>query len=101
TCAGYRYVRDARAQTSGNWGLGSTSGPYEDLDGFLNTADDLAHSLLEQGITGMKIWPFDLAAERTYGLDISPDELRKALEPFRKIRRAVGDRMDIMVEFHS
>lgn len=101
TCAGYRYVRDARAQTSGNWGLGSTSGPYEDLDGFLNTADDLAHSLLEQGITGMKIWPFDLAAERTHGLDISPDELRKALEPFRKIRRAVGDRMDIMVEFHS
>ena len=24
-----------------------------------------------------------------------------ALEPFAKIRRAVGDRMDIMVEFHS
>jgi len=102
TCAGYRYVRDARAQAVENWGLGpQKSGPYEDLDAFLNSADDLAHSLLEQGITGMKIWPFDIAAERTHGLDISPRELREALLPFEKIRKAVGDKMDIMVEFHS
>jgi galactonate dehydratase len=101
TCAGYLYVRDARAQTSENWHAGETEGPYEDLEGFLHRADELAYSLLEQGITAMKIWPFDLAAERTAGLDIAPDELRTALEPFRKIRKAVGDRMDIMVEFHS
>jgi galactonate dehydratase len=49
----------------------------------------------------MKIWPFDIAAERTGGFDISPDELRIALEPFAKIRKAVGDKIDIMVEFHS
>jgi galactonate dehydratase len=34
-------------------------------------------------------------------LHISPAELRTALEPFEKIRRAVGDSIDIMVEFHS
>lgn len=101
TCAGYRYVRDGRAQAVANWGVGVSQGPYEDLDAFLNSADELAHSLLEQGISGMKIWPFDIAAERTGGLDISPDELRTALKPFEKIRKAVGDRMDIMVEFHS
>jgi galactonate dehydratase len=101
TCAGYRYVRDARAQAVANWHLGEQGGPYEDLDAFLTRADELAHSLLEQGITGMKIWPFDIAAERTAGWDISPAELDTALEPFRKIRRAVGDRIDIMVEFHS
>ncbi len=101
TCAGYRYVRDARAQAVANWHLGEQGGPYEDLDAFLSRADELAHSLLEQGITGMKIWPFDIAAERTSGWDISPAELDTALEPFRKIRRAVGDKMDIMVEFHS
>jgi len=49
----------------------------------------------------MKIWPFDIAAERTGGWNISPAELEAALEPFAKIRKAVGDRMDIMVEFHS
>lgn len=101
TCAGYRYIRDARAQAVANWHAGATDGPYEDLDAFLNRADELALSLLEQGITGMKIWPFDIAAERSGGFDITAAELNAALEPFAKIRRAVGDRMDIMVEFHS
>jgi len=101
TCAGYRYIRDSRAQQVANWGIGQAEGEYEDLEAFLHHADDLAHSLLEQGITGMKIWPFDMAAERTHGYDISPEELRIALEPFAKIRKAVGDKMDIMVEFHS
>src|SRR5512139_4063337 len=101
TCAGYRYIRDARAQAVANWHAGATGGPYEDLDAFLHRADELALSLLEQGVTAMKIWPFDIAAERTGGLDISPAELDAALEPFRRIRRAVGSRMEIMVEFHS
>ena len=101
TCAGYKYIRDARAQAVANWHTGERGGPYEDLEAFLHRADELAHSLLDEGITGMKIWPFDPAAERTGGLDIAPEELKRALEPFEKIRRAVGDRMDIMVEFHS
>jgi L-alanine-DL-glutamate epimerase-like enolase superfamily enzyme len=101
TCAGYKYIRDARAQSVANWHVGEQGGPYEDLEGFLHRADDVAQSLLEQGIRGMKIWPFDIAAERSGGLDISPAELDTALEPFRKIRRAVGRDMDIMVEFHS
>lgn len=101
TCAGYRYVRGSKGQLTENWGLDRQEGPYEDLDAFLNRADELAHSLLEQGISAMKIWPFDFAAERWGGLYISPEELETAMEPFRRIRRAVGSKMDIMVEFHS
>ena len=101
TCAGYKYIRDERSQAVANWGVGNSRGPYEDLEAFLHRADELALSLLEQGITGMKIWPFDIAAERTAGWDIAPAELDAALEPFAKIRKAVGNRMDIMVEFHS
>jgi len=67
----------------------------------LHRADDLAHSLLEEGITAMKIWPFDIAAEKSHGQYISNEDLKTALRPFEKIRAAVGDRMDIMVEFHS
>ena len=101
TCAGYRYIRAPRQAVS-NWGLPETpDGPYEDLDAFLNNADELALSLLEQGVTGMKIWPFDPYAESSNGLYISAPDLAKALEPFEKIRHAVGDQMDIMVEFHS
>jgi L-alanine-DL-glutamate epimerase-like enolase superfamily enzyme len=102
TCAGYRYIRAAGGQSTKNWGLdGKSQGPYEDLDAFLHRADELAQSLLEQGITGMKIWPFDPYAEASDGQYLSGPDLDKALEPFRKIRRAVGGRMDIMVEFHS
>jgi galactonate dehydratase len=99
TCAGYKYIRDARAQAVANWHVGEQGGPYEDLEGFLYRADEVARSLLEQGITAMKIWPFDIAAERSGGLDITPQEMRTALEPFAKIRKVVGDKMQIMVEF--
>jgi len=102
TCAGYRYIRAAGGQHTRNWGLdGKSQGPYEDLDAFLHRADELAQSLLEQGIGAMKIWPFDTYAEASDGLHISGADLEEALEPFRRIRRAVGNRMDIMVEFHS
>jgi galactonate dehydratase len=101
TCAGYQYVRSTANQSTSNWGLGNNSGPYEDLQGFLHHADELAESLLSEGITAMKIWPFDMAAEASDGQYISEDDLDKALEPFRKIRKAVGSKMDIMVEFHS
>lgn len=104
TCAGYRYIRSDPVQATGNWGLpsgGSAARPYEDLDGFLHRADELALSLLEEGYTGMKIWPFDAYAEKSGGLRIERDELARALEPFEKIRKAVGNRMDIHVEFHS
>ena len=99
TCAGSGYMREGR-QHSANWGLRAGQ-DLDDIDAFLNRADELALSLLSEGITAMKIWPFDKAAEASAGQYISAGDLRTALEPFEKIRRAVGDRMDIMVEFHS
>jgi L-alanine-DL-glutamate epimerase-like enolase superfamily enzyme len=105
TCAGYQYVRAKPTQDTGNFGLPATLDrtrrPYEDLAAFMADAGALAESLLEMGITGMKIWPFDQAAEASNGTHISNADLKKALEPFAKIRKAVGDRMDIHVEFHS
>ncbi len=100
TCAGTDYVKKTTGQVTANYGLGD-SNQYDDLNGFLHHADDLAHSLLDEGITAMKIWPFDRAAEASRGQYISGPDLRHALEPFEKIRAAVGDRMDILVEFHS
>jgi len=110
TCAGYRYVRSV-PRTAGlpvsNWGMqegqlaAQGEGPYEDLEAFLHNAGELACSLLDDGIGGMKIWPFDPFAEASGGHYISTEDLHKGLEPFRKIREAVGDRIDIMVELHS
>jgi galactonate dehydratase len=101
TCAGTAYMRENLGQSIANWGLTAKTREYDDLNGFLNRADELAQDLLAEGITAMKIWPFDLAAEASGGVDISADQLKRALEPFEKVRRAVGDKMEVMVEFHS
>ena len=100
TCAGTEYVKKTMGQVTANYGIGDSQ-DFDDLNGFMNRADELANSLLEEGITAMKIWPFDRAAELSRGQYISAPDIRKALEPFEKIRKAVGDKMDIMVEFHS
>ena len=101
TCAGYRYVRTNNIRPVSNWNLGDSEGPYEDLDGFMNRAGELAENLLESGITAMKIWPFDPAAQESRGQYITTEQLKKAVDPFEKIRKAVGDKIEIMVEFHS
>ena len=101
TCAGYGYVRSHDIKPVGTWNLDEAAGPYEDLHGFMTRADAVAESLLDSGITAMKIWPFDPAALANEGMSITPAELKAALEPFERIRRTVGDRMEIMVEFHS
>lgn len=100
TCAGYGYGRNVSGTPT--TGLGETPrGPYEDYDAFMERADELALSLIDEGYSGMKIWPFDQAARATWGQSIATDDLKRGLEPFRKIRQAVGDRIEIMVELHS
>lgn len=101
TCAGTEYIKKATGQTTANYAMNGDRKQYDDLNAFLNNADELALSLKEEGITAMKIWPFDIAAEKTRGQYISSADLKAALRPFEKIRDAVGDSMDIMVEFHS
>ena len=101
TCAGYNYVRSNNIKPVSNWNAGTSEGPYEDLNGFMTRADAVAESLLESGISAMKIWPFDPPAQENEGLFITAAQMKKAVEPFEKIRKAVGDKMEIMVEFHS
>ena len=103
TCAGPNYVSKTSDVRPGNFGLpdGKTIAAYEDLDGFLNRADELASELLESGIRAMKIWPFDFTAGAADGADISAADLNKALRPFERIRAAHGDRMRIKAELHG
>jgi galactonate dehydratase len=107
TCAGYTYNTAGGHKTAGGRRLVTADsqyeaeGPYEDQVAFMQRPAELAESLLDMGITAMKIWPFDVAAEATGGAFISSADLKAGLEPFRRIRDAVGDRMDIMCELHS
>jgi galactonate dehydratase len=107
TCAGPSYVSKTSAVRPENFGLNLGAGSagaarrYEDLDAFLHRADELAASLLEMGISSMKIWPFDLAAGAADGMDISAADLKKALAPFEKVRAAHGERMRLKAELHG
>jgi L-alanine-DL-glutamate epimerase-like enolase superfamily enzyme len=71
--------------------------PWHDADG---DAGALAQSLLDDGISAMKIWPFDPFSERSLGQHISPAEVERGLRPIRQIRAAVGERMEIGIECH-
>jgi L-alanine-DL-glutamate epimerase-like enolase superfamily enzyme len=101
TCAGPHYV----ARTGGidhRFGIDAGAGErYDDLRGFLERPGELARDLLAEGITGMKIWPFDFAAEANGRVAITTAQIEEACRPFRLIRDAVGRRMDLMVELHS
>lgn len=103
TCAGYRYVRSLPRQHSDNWGTGNSQseGPYEDLEAAEQRPAELARSLLAEGVSAMKIWPFDRYAERTGGREISAADLGRAVEPIRQIADAVGDEMEVLVEMHG
>jgi len=104
TCAGYEYIRHEGAQTSSNWGLPTdpvAARPYEDLEAFLQRPAELTRSLLDEGYTAMKVWPFDAAAEDSAGQDVSLAGLRAGMAVLEAIRGEAGDRMQILVELHS
>jgi L-alanine-DL-glutamate epimerase-like enolase superfamily enzyme len=103
TCAGPGYIAQSSQQSSSNWGLPAdgSGGGYEDLQAFLTDPAALARELFDKGFRGMKVWPFDRAAERSKGWDINPADLAEGVRVVEAIRSEVGADMDIMIELHS
>jgi L-alanine-DL-glutamate epimerase-like enolase superfamily enzyme len=104
TCAGPDYVSKTAAVRPENFGLpgyARRGRVYEDLEGFMTRADEVAAELLDMGISSMKIWPFDFVDAAAAGLDISPSEIAAALQPFEKVRKAHGDGMRLKAELHG
>lgn len=99
TCAGYDYnSKGGRRDIEGG---DAAKGPYDDQVAFMRDAGTLAESLLSENYAAMKIWPLDIYAAQSGGQMITLDDLKKGLAPFRKIRDAVGDKIEIMCELHS
>ncbi len=76
-------------------------GPLQDNWASFHAAGDLAEELVSEGITGMKVWPFDRYAHRGGGAYISAAEIDEGMKPLREIRKRVGDRIEIMIEGHA
>ncbi|HVZ15339.1 MAG TPA: mandelate racemase/muconate lactonizing enzyme family protein [Bauldia sp.] len=102
TCAGYSYYQRPAVEKNDNWGLrAASSGPYDDLRAFLERPGELAADLLSEGFSAMKIWPFDLYAPASDGHYLSPTDLVSGTRVFEQIRKAVGMKIDVMLEMHS
>ena len=105
TCASDGYNKQARADiNSHQFGPGDAPAPVGALDDLAAQHADpgaLAESLLADGITAMKVWPFDAYAMESRGHHIAPEGLETGVAKLRAIRDAVGSRMDIMLELHS
>lgn len=106
TCAGYQYNTSSSSYNAGAARRIASKtdelrGPYDDQVAFSKDAGALAESLVAEGYKAMKIWPFDAYANSTQGNSISLGDLKEGLEPFRRIREAVGGRIEVMCELHS
>jgi galactonate dehydratase len=99
------------------------SGRYDDYTAWTKgNAGDLAADLMKQGITAMKLWPFDQFGNTLAGPDkprgkisiwgqetaagplahsISDAELKRGIGIVEDIRRACGDAMRIAIEGHA
>ncbi|KOG04411.1 Mandelate racemase/muconate lactonizing protein [Pseudomonas syringae pv. aceris] len=100
TCAGYEFntQQGARREITA---ADCAQGPYDDQLAFSRDAGALAVSLVEEGYTAMKIWPFDRFATQAGANSIGLAEVQQGCEAFRQIRQAVGNRIEIMCELHS
>ena len=101
TCGGPTYGRSRGVPGDKLFGTKAQDGRFEDLWAFQHEPEALAGSLLEMGFRAMKIWPFDEIADATGGLWIHPEDIDRGLEPFRRIRDAFGDRIEVALELHG
>jgi len=76
-------------------------GALQDNWSSIHAAGDLAEELVAEGVTGMKVWPFDRYAHRHGGLYLSQAEIEEGMKPLREIRDRVGDKIEIMIEGHA
>ena len=67
--------------------------------------EKIAEFLLKRGIRGIKLYPYDRGPVNAFaqhgGTFISQSELRKSLEPIQRIRKAVGDELEIALDLSS
>jgi galactonate dehydratase len=76
-------------------------GPLQDNWSSFHAAGDLAEELVAEGITGMKVWPFDRFAHQGGGAYLSAADIEAGMKPLREIRKRVGDKIEIMIEGHA
>ncbi|MFM2013445.1 MAG: D-galactonate dehydratase, partial [Planctomycetota bacterium] len=76
-------------------------GPLEDNWASMNRPVELAKELIGLGYRGMKLWSFDNVYRRQGGQLLRARDIDEGLAPFRQIREALGDQIDLMLDGHG
>lgn len=98
---GGRFRDEIRVYNTCAGGSAEGGEEWDDFAAQWKRPGELAESLLAEGITAMKIWPFDRYVQKSNGQFISAQDLEAGTRPFREIREAVGNKMDIALELHN
>ncbi len=76
-------------------------GPLEDNWRSVFEAVELAEELLAEGYQALKVWPFDQLYQQQGGMFLPRAGVKAALGPLREIRRALGDKLELMIDGHG
>ena len=101
TCAGPAYQGTRLRPGDSLFGVAQPGAPDEDLWAFLNAPEELAESLLAEGISTMKIWPFDATLAFDGGQLAGREVVASGIAILERIRRGMGDRMEVALEMRS
>ncbi|MBP9912858.1 MAG: mandelate racemase/muconate lactonizing enzyme family protein [Opitutaceae bacterium] len=99
------YGRNQPPAPGGMWPGYGRMGAQEPLNDFWNALHEpaaYAREMVAEGIEAVKLWPLDFAAHKLNGsLYVSPGDMAEGMKPFRAIREAVGDRLELIIDGHG
>jgi L-alanine-DL-glutamate epimerase-like enolase superfamily enzyme len=99
------YGRNAPPAPGGIWPGYGPMGVPEPLNDFWKAIHEpaaFARELVAEGVGAVKLWPLDFAAHKQNGsIYVSPADLAEGMKPFRAIREAVGDGLEVMIDGHG
>lgn len=76
--------------------------PLNDYWSAVHEPEAFAREILAEGVNAVKLWTLDFAAHKLNGnIYIHPRDLKKGLEPFYRIREAVGDDIELILDGHG
>lgn len=105
SCGGPSYGGTTDTEESHCWpGYGpvGNQGPLNDYWSAVNEPVELAESLISEGYQALKVWTLDFAAHKTNGpLHITHQDITHALKPFQKIREALGNNIELIIDGHG
>jgi len=99
------YGKSSTPRPGGRWpGYGEMGDPdpLNDYWNAIHEPDAFAKEIISEGTGAVKLWSFDFAAHKLNGsIHISAADVEQGVKPFRAIREAVGNQLDLILDGHG